>query len=236
MAAEPRDPSRPTSVRSYKTNFELDEAPISEGGLWLNGRKDGLDWSDVVTANGAAHGTTTRSVVRGVDWSTAPLDEAGRPKVDYDDPTAVLAGEWGRDQYAKARVFSRNQTDEYLQEVEIRLRSTIKPHLCTGYEVFWNCRKTDEAYAVIVRWNGDEGDWTQLARGQGPQYGVEDGDLVEATVVGNVIRSLINGVEVLSVTDDTYDAGSPGIGFNLGCADTYIDHGFTYFEVDSSNG
>ena len=35
-------------VRSYSTNFELDENPISEGGMWLNGRKDGIDWIDVI--------------------------------------------------------------------------------------------------------------------------------------------------------------------------------------------
>ena len=52
-------------------------------------------------------------------------------------PTAVLAGEWGRNQYVTGRVFSRNQTEQYFQEVEIRLRSTIAPHVCTGYEVFF---------------------------------------------------------------------------------------------------
>jgi hypothetical protein len=236
MTAETRIPRGHVSVRSYRTRFELDESPISEGGTWINGKTDGLDWSDVVTSNGFAHGSATRSVVRGTDWSKDEVDEYGNPAVEYDDPTAVLGGEWGKDQYAKATVFSRNQTDEYFQEVEIRLRTTIAPHLCTGYEVFWNCRKTAEAYAQIVRWNGKYRDWTTLARKQGPEYGVQDGDVVEATVVGNVIRSFINGVEVLSATDDTFSSGSPGIGFNLGCDDTYVDHGFTHFEVDSDNG
>jgi hypothetical protein len=101
--------------------------------------------------------------------------------------------------------------------------------------VFWRCLKAENAYAEIVRWNGRIGDFTSLARQQGPQYGVQDGDLVEATIVGNVITSYINGVEVLSATDGTYDAGSPGIGFNFGCGETYVDHGFTDFEVDSDN-
>ena len=30
-----------TPVRSYSTHFELDEDPISEGGMWLNGRRTG---------------------------------------------------------------------------------------------------------------------------------------------------------------------------------------------------
>ena len=68
----------------------------------------------------------------------------------------------------------------------------------------------------------------------GPQYGVKDGDVVEATIVGNVIRSYINGVEVLSATDDIVcRRAAPGIGFNFGCGDTYVDHGFTSFEVDT---
>ena len=41
-------------VRSYSTRFEKDEEPISEGGLWLNGRRDGIDWCDVLTARRAS--------------------------------------------------------------------------------------------------------------------------------------------------------------------------------------
>ena len=29
-------------VRSYKTEFKKNETPLSEGGLWLKGRKDGM--------------------------------------------------------------------------------------------------------------------------------------------------------------------------------------------------
>ena len=155
------------------------------------------------------------------------------PEGDYDDPTAVLAGVWGKNQRAKATVFSRNQTAKYFQEVEIRLRSEITPHRCTGYEVFWRCLKTEAGYAEIVRWNGPIGDFTSLQKLSGPQYGVENGDLVEAVVTGTSIKGFVNGVEVISATDDVFDAGNPGIGFNFGVGDTNVDHGFTYFEVDS---
>jgi hypothetical protein len=47
------------------------------------------------------------------------------------------------------------------------------------------------------------------------------------------IKGYINGVEVTSATDDSYATGNPGIGFNYGGEDTYIDHGFTYYEVDT---
>jgi hypothetical protein len=242
MAGQPTDPAgvRLTPVRSYSTRFRLDEDPISEGGLWLNGLDDGIDWANVVTANGVAFGHVTRMGVaeRRVEQGNleATAAEGSAPVGDYDDPTAVLSGEWGRNQYAKARVFSRNQTEEYFQEVEIRLRSTITPHRCTGYEVFFRPLKTQNAYAEIVRWNGAAGDFTSLKKLFGPQYGVQDGDLVEATIVGNLIKGFVNGVELISATDDTFGAGSPGIGFNFGVGNTNVDHGFTYFEVDTYDG
>ncbi len=56
---------------------------------------------------------------------------------------------------------------------------------------------------------------------------------LEATIEGNVIRSYINGVEVLSVTDDAVATGSPGVGFNFFVGNTNVDHGFSSFEVDT---
>jgi hypothetical protein len=224
--------------RSYRTSFELDEVPLSEGGLWLNGRKDGIDWADVVTRNGVAYGEVTRMGVaerRVEQGNLDPSSEGSLPEGDYDDPTAVLAGEWGRNQHVKAAVFSKRPTDKYFQEVEIRLRSAIAPHLCTGYEVFWRCLKTDEGYAEIVRWNGKVGDFTSLKKLIGAQYGVKDGDVVEATIRGNVLKGFINGVEVISATDDVFATGSPGIGFNFFVGNTNVDHGFTSFEVETDD-
>src|ERR1700729_3247334 len=42
---------------TYTTNFPLTENPISEGGKWINGQKDGVDWTDVRTTPGLAFGT-----------------------------------------------------------------------------------------------------------------------------------------------------------------------------------
>lgn len=204
---------RARPVESYTTRFRQDEAPISEGGRWLNGGKDGLDWYNVVITGGVAHGELSHG--------------------EFTDPTALLTGTWGKNQRVKARVFSRNPTERYYQEVEIRLRSTLTPHRCTGYEVFWRCLKTPNAYVEVVRWNGKVKDWTSLRKLSGAKYGVKDGDLVEATVNGNVIRGFVNGVEVISVTDDTYAQGSPGMGFNYGVGQSNGDFGFTSYEVDS---
>lgn len=159
------------SVRSYSTHFPLSEDPISEGGKWSNGANDGIDWYNVITKNGVAYGAVTKG--------------------EYTDPTALLTGAWGKNQIVKAKVLSRNQTEKYYQEVEIRLRSTLTRHRCTGYEVFWRCLKTQNAYAQIVRWNGKVGDWTSLQKHTGQQYGVKDRDLVEATIVGNVIKGCL---------------------------------------------
>jgi hypothetical protein len=207
--------------------------------MWINGGTDGMDWVDVVTNNGVAFGGRTRMRVAERRVEQGNLDSATNddalPEGDYDDPTAVLSGDWGRNQIVKATVFSKNPTDKYFQEVEIRLRSTITPHSCTGYEVFWRCLQTEGGYAEIVRWNGRIADFTSLKKHIGPEYGVKDGDLVQATIIGNVIRGYINGVEVISATEHTYDAGSPGIGFNFGVGNTNVDHGFTAYEVDSFN-
>jgi hypothetical protein len=224
-----------TLVRSYSTRFESEETPMSEDGMWLNGRTDGIDWCDVLSGNGHAYGEVSRmnSAERRAEQAFGGASTEGAQEGDYDDPEAVLTGAWGRNQAVRATVYSVNPTDDYFQEVEIRLRSSIRPNWCDGYEVFWRCSQSDAAYAEIVRWNGKIADFTSLARRVGPEFGVKHGDIVEATIVGNVIRSYINGVEVLSATDDVFADGAPGVGFNFFVGDTNVDHGFSSFEVDT---
>jgi hypothetical protein len=205
--------------------------------MWINGQTDGIDWIDCMTQNGGeVCGKVSRMTVA-ERRAEQVHDEAGDDDAgtagDYDDPTAVLSGEWGRNQYGKATVFCRNPTNKYFQEVEIRLRSSITPHSCTGYEVFWRALKTDEGYAEIVRWNGAIGDFTSLARKVGSEFGVKDGDVVEASIEGDLIRGFINGVEVITATDDVFSEGAPGVGFNFFVSTTNVDHGFTSFEVDT---
>ena len=56
-----QDAARPgTVVRSYATSFERDEDPISEGGMWINGRADGIDWIDIISGNGVGYGAVSR--------------------------------------------------------------------------------------------------------------------------------------------------------------------------------
>jgi hypothetical protein len=222
------------SVRSYKTDFPRDENPVDEDGMWLNGKKDAIDFTDCITSNGFIHGAPSRMNVLEKRAEQGNLDDSDEaPEGDYDDPTAILTGEWGPNQHGKGVAHVEKPTDEWFQEVQIRLRCRLEPHYISGYEIFFRCLTGEKGYAEIVRWNGAVGDWTSLQRHEGPEYGVKDGDVIEATIEGNVIKGFINGEEKITVTDDTWDSGAPGVGFNFGVGDTYDDHGFSSFEVDT---
>jgi hypothetical protein len=77
---------------TYTTSFPLTENPISESAHWINGGTTGIDWGNVQTTPGLAHG----AVVSG-----------GPP---YNDSTAVLSGTWGSEQTAEATVHTVNRT------------------------------------------------------------------------------------------------------------------------------
>jgi len=198
---------------TYATNFPAAENPISEAHNWVTGRAAGLDWADVRTTAGLAFGTEAGAVL-------------------YDDSTALLVGNWGPDQMTEAAVRTANQTDAFSEEVELRLRSSLSPHSATGYEVNFRCSKTANAYTEIVRWNGPLGSFTYLKRMRGSKFWVKDGDVIKATVIGNVVTAYINGVQVIQVRDATYQAGSPGMGFyNNGNAAANGDFGYASFRA-----
>jgi hypothetical protein len=205
--------------RAYTTMFPLTENPISEGGLWINGQTDGIDWHDMSTTPGLAIGHQSGS--------------------SYTDGTALLTGDWGPTQSAEAVVHAVNPNDACYQEVELRLRSALSLHSCTGYEISFKATKTSSAYLIIVRWNGAVGDFTYLLNVSGAQYGVTEGDVVKATIAGDVITATLNGVAVGTATDDTYATGSPGMGMNLetgdpSCVGTNGDYGFTRYTATAT--
>lgn len=78
-------------------------------------------------------------------------------------------------------------------------------------------RTKDSSYLQIVRWEGPLGKFTYLADKRGVNYGLKEGDILKASIVGNVITVFINGVEKAQVKDDTYQTGNPGIGTFLSC-------------------
>ncbi len=212
-----------TAHRSYHTRFPLTENPISEGGRWLNGGADGVDWTDVQTTRHMAFGTMP--------------GDAYYP-YNYADSTAVLAGSWGRMQTVRATLSVPNPSNQYgvFEEVELRVRTTIAAHSITGYEI--NCSvNTRDPYAQVVRWNGPLASFTEL---DGVGIGCADRDVLKATVAGKSVATITvykNGAPILSVTDRTgpFTTGSPGIGFFLqGATGLNADYGFRDFRANAS--
>jgi hypothetical protein len=178
------------------TNFPLAEFPISGERNWIGGHTIGLDWSDLGTISGHTYGTVI-----------AP---------GYDDPTALLTGVWGPDQRARGIVFSADPQDIPNQEVELRLRSSLSAHNCTGYEIGWRVSSNREAYMGITRWNGRLGDFTTLVTHYGERFGVSNGDVIEAIAIGNVISAYKNGELQARIKDGTFRTGAPGMGTDWG--------------------
>lgn len=196
-------------VKTYATNFPLREDPISEDGRWIDGRAAGLDWGHVATDRGRAVGY------------------AGKAR--YADSLALLTGNWGPNQMVEVVVDKRRVHS--WPEVSMRLRSSLSPHRCTGYEISSSV-KGDRSYLIIVLWNGPLADFTYLLNVSGPKYGAIAGDVLKATIVGNVITVYKNGVEIGRVTDDSFASGQPGFGFNEG---TNGDYGITRFSASSAD-
>jgi hypothetical protein len=196
--------SSPTGKHgTYATNFPLAENPISEGGKWLNGQTDARDWTNVRTTPGFAFGTELGG---------------NRPELEkYDDSTALLKGTWGPNQTAQATVHRVNKElpDKVYQEVELRLRSSLSPHNATGYEIMFSCSKGPRAYCSVARWDGILGAYMILKEAKGSQYGVADGDVVKASIVGKVITVYLNGAQIVQTSDYLFTGGNPGIGYYL---------------------
>ena len=85
----------------------------------------------------------------------------------------------------------------------MRLRTTITSQNVTGYGSTSDALRGREPIRAFVRSNGPLGSLTLLAGTPGP--GLHDGDVVKATIVGNVITAYINGAQVLQWTDELRD-------------------------------
>jgi hypothetical protein len=204
----------------YATDFNIAENPIYEGGNWINGGDTGLDWHNVQTGNGYAYGTPAA--------------------VRYSDPTAILAGSWGADQYIDGVVYSAGPNPSQYEEVELRLRTTITAHGITGYEICLRCLRGDAAsYLQIGKWPGpratDISDFTTLFSADGAEWGVRHGDVVSAEIIGDTITVRVNGVLKATVVDPSpIPSGSPGIGMNYGSGQTPSNFGWSFIEASSN--
>ncbi len=210
----------PPAGHNYTTQFSAAENPINEGGQWVNGEKTGLLWHDCRTTANFAFGTQPGTIV-------------------FDDSECLLNGTWGTRQQAQATVRIVASDNTPIEEVEIRLRSSITANSSTGYEV--NCSvKAGNPYMQIVRWDGGLGSFTPL---NSASVGCADGDVLKAIVTGSgtstVITGFKNGVQQLTTTDSGCSAawcslpGQPGIGFYIqsGSSATNSDFGFSSFSA-----
>ena len=191
---------------SFTTNFTGTESPISENGAWQH---NGVDWTTVAKVNGFAHGTQT----------------GNGPNGGYDDSYAYLSG-FPANQSAQATiVLNTNSTDLNTREAELLLRWSDSAHSATGYEI--NLHYLG-AYVQIVRWNGPFGDFT-LIGGVTNITKPKTGDVIKATIVGNVITVFYNGTQIAQATDSTYATGNPGMGFFIRAPAANTDFGFSSF-------
>jgi len=62
----------------------------------------------------------------------------------------------------------------------------------------FRCSKIPQAYCNIARWEGPLGEFTMLKRTEGSEYGVKDGDVVKASMIGKILSVYINGVQIIS--------------------------------------
>lgn len=205
------------SAMHYSTIFTAAENPISQGSRWYNGADDGIDWCNVQTSVGSV-------------WGVGPCP------VSYADPTAVLKGNWGPNQTVTARARIGRTSSSYYQEIELRLRTMIRPHNISGYEVNFG---VSHAYLEIVRWNGRLADFTYLGPtctypsvcGRVTGFQIRNGDLAKATIHGSVISVYVNGVLRATATDHTFKGGNPGVGYNFGCGGTYANFAWENFSA-----
>jgi hypothetical protein len=205
--------------QTYSTGFEGIEGVLSESGRWTN---NGVDWTTIRKKDSMAYGTQSGT-------------NTGIYK--FNDSFAHLSGfPPNQEAWGQARIARPNPS--CIQEIEILLRFTSSPHRATGYECFARCLTSRSSYVQIVRWDGPLGKFTYLADRRGTNYGLNNGDILKASVIGNVITVYINGVEKARATDDTFKAGNPGIGEYLACETgqgigSNFDFGFSSFTARS---
>jgi hypothetical protein len=207
-------------MKTYTTPFNGTENPLSEGGRWSN---RGMAWTCIRKAGGIACGTQTGA-------------ETGI--YQYRDSYAVLSG-FPPDHEAWGEAHIARPNSACYKELEILLRWASSANTTTGYECFARCVNDETSYLQVVRWDGPLGKFTYLADMKGVDYGFKHGDILKASIVGNVITVSINDIQKARVVDDTFKTGNPGIGVFLGGAQgigTNTDFGFSRFSARGIGG
>jgi hypothetical protein len=182
---------------SYTTAFPATENPISQGGIWLNGLTDGLDWNDIQTSVGKAYAGAIDIAVGGDSDSICCLRRsllAATPK-----------------QFAEATFFkSAGYNPAGDHEFSLLLRFSIAAHNAAGIEWYTN----QNLGSTVVLWNGAHSDFTpiflctvtSLADGDVFRMEVDNSNVVTCYQSGSVVGSgTVSGAPAI---------GNPGFGNN----------------------
>jgi len=211
-----------SAATSYSTDFLGNETPLSEGGKWIDGKSEGLDWNNVQSAAGKAYA----SILSGATGNR------------YDDSIAHLDPAFlacNANQYAQGTVYrAAGYSPTSGHEIELLLRFEITPHDAHGYEVLWGI----SGYIALVKWNGASGSYNAIYDpGPGSIPAPNDGDVLRAEISGNSLVVKRNGSIVSGFPRDisgtglsTWDSGQPGIGFWPVDSATPANYGWKHYE------
>ena len=215
-------PPPPPPPGDYSTSFPAVENPVSDGGHLITSTTPGVNWSHL-----GLGGSGTKPVAP-VDVTASHLAESvDYANVNFGDALAVATGTWSADQSASVVVGNVAAQAGGAQEFEVHLR--VDPATGAGYEIFWGY---NNEYVGVATWHANGG-YTNL-NFTPTSTAIHPGDVLTASIHGNVITVQDNGVTEATVTDNTFASGNPGFGFNEGSSAEYGISSFSASNLGSS--
>jgi hypothetical protein len=206
-----------TTGGTYTTTFPLTENPISEGGKWINGGSDGLNWNNFRTTPGACFAAAFSS-------SSPP---------PYNDALATLKSSalaLNANQFVEATI---HLASGYLatgtHEMGIWLRSNLSAHDNTGYEFYWGQHGSDWG---LVRNFGPNNFSFITTTGAGPGNPA-DGDVIRMEIRGSTLTVFKNGAQVLQGSDTNVASGQAGMGSYVISGNTPSSYCFSRWQCGS---
>lgn len=197
-----------TSAGGAGSDYFLDfataavENPLSAGGIWSNNTQG-------VGGNVAPGNFTNMLVGLASDGATTiAFDSHGG--VEYDDSFAFVPGFTG-DQYAEAVLYKEAGYNPNAANSNHEVELILGCSSASGTRI-WNEFLFNAGGGVdIVYLDGGPSDFQSIGSGTGAAGIPQDGDVIRATKVGNVLKGYLNGVLVVEYTGDLAANGS-GIG------------------------
>lgn len=190
--------------QSYSTTFALTENPISESGRWQH---QCPFLTTCQTAGGRVYGNQPLPPTAGV----------------YEDAYAILTGTWPTNQRAEG-IIDKQTTGGY-EEYEVWVNAADAADFVRGYEVY--VHQAGDYFALTI-WLGTHltaaptiAYFDLTGAGTNNITAPQDGDLLWAQRVGNIITGGINGTtyltfDVTSGGRTPFTGGAPAIGFDAG--------------------